>query len=146
MGWTLGATPVLGAAHDILTAQGNRLLSFDLQGHRLAWQAQGSFGGQPAVANGVVYAMNGLDIEARRKSDGSQLWVWHRPDGTQLLPDMIVTRNLLFVSDGATTFAFDLDARLQGWSYPAGGELSLSKDGRLLIARTDGTLTAIKVK
>jgi hypothetical protein len=146
MGWTLGATPVLGAAHDVLTAQGNRLLSFDLQGHRLAWQAQGSFGGQPVVANGVVYAMNGLDIEARRESDGSQLWVWHRPNGTQLLYDMIVTRNLLFVSDGATTFAFDLDARLQGWSYPAGGELSLGKDGLLLIARTDGTLTAIKVK
>ena len=146
LGWTLGATPVLGAAHDILTAQGNRLLSFDLESHRLAWQAQGSFGGQPAVANGVVYAMNGQDIEARQESDGAQLWVWHRPEGTQLLPEMIVARNLLFVSDGATTFALDLDARLQGWSYPAGGQLSLGKDGLLLIARADGKLTAIKVK
>ena len=59
---------------------------------------------------------------------------------------MIVTRNLLFASDGASTFAVDLGAHLQVWSYPAGGKLSLSRDGLLLIARPDGVLTAVGVK
>jgi outer membrane protein assembly factor BamB len=146
MGWALSTTPVLGAAHDLLTAQGGRLLSFDLQSRLLGWQAQGDFGGQVAVANGVVYAQNGVDVEARRESDGVQLWAWRRPSGTQLWADMIVTKNLLFASDGATTYALDLDARRLGWSYPAGGELSLSKDGLLLIAGPNGILTAIKAK
>ncbi|HUR93388.1 MAG TPA: PQQ-binding-like beta-propeller repeat protein, partial [Gemmatimonadales bacterium] len=146
IGWAAGTTPVLGGAHNILASHGGRLLSFDLQTRQLGWQVQGEYAGQVAVANAVVYAQNGTDVEARRESDGSLLWVWHRPDVSQLWPDMIVTRNMLFASDGATTFALDLNAHRQGWSYPAGGELSLSKDGLLLIAGSEGVLTAIKVK
>ena len=59
---------------------------------------------------------------------------------------MIATKNLLFASDGATTYAADLDAHRQVWAYPAGGDLSLSKDGLLLIARPDGVLVAVTAK
>jgi hypothetical protein len=59
---------------------------------------------------------------------------------------MIVTKNVLFATDGASTFAVDLAGHLQVWSYPAGGELALSRDGLLLIARDDGVLTAVGVK
>jgi outer membrane protein assembly factor BamB len=89
---------------------------------------------------------NGGDVEARAESDGTLLWAWRRPAQPQLWPNMIVTRNLLFATDGARTYAVDLDARRQVWSYPAGGDLSLSKDGLFLIARPDGVLEAITAK
>jgi hypothetical protein len=56
---------------------------------------------------------------------------------------MIATRNLLFVATETATYAVDLEARRQTWSHPAGGHLALSVQGYLLIARQDGTLTAI---
>jgi len=144
--YAVGGTPVLGAAHDLLTVQNNTLLSFDLQGRTTAWRVGGSFVGQPSVTDAVVYAQNGLDVDARRESDGGLLWTWRRPAQAALWPAMIVTRNLLFATDGAQTYAVDLAAHLVVWTYPAGGELSLSADGLLLIGQTNGTLTAIGVK
>jgi hypothetical protein len=146
MSYAPGGTPVLGSAHNLLTVQANRLFSFDLQSHGTAWRISGSYIGQPAVANGVVYVQNGGDVEARAESNGALLWSWLRPEQPPLWPNMIVTNNLLFASDGATTYAADLDAHRQVWAYPAGGELSLSKDGLLLIARPDGVLEAITAK
>ena len=119
----------------------------DLQHHGTLWRVGGGgYGGLPAVANAVVYVQNGSDVEARREADGALLWTWRRPLQAAFWPAMIVTRNLLFASDGASTFAVDLDAHLQVWSYPVGGMLSLSKEGLLLIARQDGVLTAVGVK
>jgi len=59
---------------------------------------------------------------------------------------MIVTKNLLFTVDDVNTYAVDLAAGLQVWSYPAGGLLALSSDGLLLISRANGTVTAIDVR
>jgi hypothetical protein len=146
LNYALGGTPVLGAAHDLVTVQGGWVLAFNLQTHGTAWRVNGSFVGQPSVAEGVIYAQNGADVEARRESDGTLLWAWRRPLQSGLRPRMIVTKNILFATDGANTFAVDLAAHLQVWSYPAGGELALSPDGLLLIARDDGVLTAVGVK
>ena len=137
---------MLGAAHDLVTVQAGWVLGFNLQTHGSAWRVNGSFVGQPSVAEGVIYAQNGADVEAPRESDGTLLWTWRRPLQSGLRPRMIVTKNVLFATDGASTFAVDLAGHLQVWSYPAGGELALSRDGLLLIARDDGVLTAVGVK
>jgi outer membrane protein assembly factor BamB len=59
---------------------------------------------------------------------------------------MVATKNLLFVSTAANTYAVDLTSRRQMWSYPAGGQLALSNQGILFIAQVTGKLTAIAVK
>jgi len=140
-----GGTPVLGAAHNLLTVQANRVISFDLQGRTTAWRVSGNYVGQPVVGNGVVYAQNGTDVDGLRETDGTLLWTWRRPQQSTLW-SMIVTKNLLFATDGYATFAVDLEAHRQVWSYPAGGQISLTKDGLLLIAGTDGVLTAVGVR
>jgi hypothetical protein len=144
-GWSMGSAPVLGASSNLLAAQGGRLLSFDLANRRIGWTRTGGFSGQVTVANGVIYAFNNQTVEARRESDGALLWVWVSPAGS-LQGTMIATQNVLFVSNGTTTYALDLGAHLQAWSYSAGGQLALSKDGLLLIAQANGKLTAIEVK
>jgi outer membrane protein assembly factor BamB len=50
------------------------------------------------------------------------------------------------VSTASTTYALDLTTHRPMWSYPAGGLLALSNQGILFIARSNGSLTAIKVK
>jgi len=145
-GYGVSGTPVLGSAHNLLTVQAGQVLSFDLQSRGTAWRMIGGFVGMPAVGNAVVYVQNGADVEARQESDGTLLWTWRRPGQVGLWPTMIATKNLLFATDGASTFAVDLGAHLQVWSYPAGGQLSLTRDGLLLIARPDGVLTAMGVK
>jgi hypothetical protein len=145
-GWSMNLAPVLGASDNLLATQGGRLLSFDLQNRAIGWQVSGGYAGQVTLAEGVVYAFKGPGIEARRESDGSLLWAWSRPDNSHRVIPTIATKNLLFISGDNTTYAVDLGARLQGWSYPAGGHLALSSDGLLLIAQPTGKLTAIRVR
>lgn len=144
-GWSMGLAPVLGVSNNLVAAQGGRLLSFDLQNRQIGWQRTGGFAGQVTVANGVIYVLKSQTVEARRESDGSLLWAWVAPEGVPR-GTMIATQNLLFVSNGTTTYAIDLDAHLQAWSHPAGGHLALTKDGLLLIAQANGKLAAIDVK
>jgi hypothetical protein len=144
-GWSMGIAPVLGTSNNLLATQGSRLLSFDLSNRRVGWQLAGSFSGNVTVADGVLYVFNNQQVEARRESDGSLLWIWIPPEG-EPQGTMVVTRNVLFVSTAANTYAVDLGARVHGWSYPAGGSLALSQQGVLFIAQSNGKLTAIKVQ
>ena len=59
---------------------------------------------------------------------------------------MVLTKNLIFVSTPANTYAIDLGAHQQVWTHPAGGFLALSNQGLLLIAQPSGKLTAIGAK
>jgi outer membrane protein assembly factor BamB len=144
-GWSMHVAPVLGSSGNVLVTQGGRLLSFDLAGHRIGWTRTGSFKGNVTLSDGVAYVFNNSQVEARRESDGSLLWVWIPPEG-QPLRTMAVTRNVLFVSTAANTYAIDLGTRRHVWSYPAGGHLAISKDGVLFIARADGKLSAVSLR
>jgi uncharacterized protein YjdB len=144
-GYTMHVAPVLGSSNNVLTTQGGRLISFDLGNRSIGWQRTGSYRNNPVLADGTIYVMNNNQVEARRESDGSLLWVWIAPQGTPQRT-MVATSNLLFVSTDVRTYAIDLTARLAVWSYPAGGHLTLTRDGILLIAQADGELAAIDLK
>jgi len=111
--------PVLGSQSNMLATNGGRLLSFDLPGHRIAYALKSNFVGQVTLADGVIYVVESGQVEARKESDGSLLWLWIPPEGTVTGP-MIATKNLLLVSTGANTYAIDLASQRQVWGYPAG--------------------------
>jgi outer membrane protein assembly factor BamB len=147
-GWgqvTIHPTPVLGGRNNVLISQGNRLVSFDLASRTVGWQRTGPFLRAPVVANGRIYAFSNLDVEVRNESDGSLVWVWHSPTN-QYGKSMIVTDNLLFVSVRGQTFAIDLSARQQVWSYSRGGHITLTPEGILVIADPDNGLAAIDLR
>lgn len=144
-GWSMNVAPVLGSMQNVLATQGNRLLSFDLAGRRIGWQLSGTYTGSVTVAEGVLYVFNNGRVEARAEADGAFLWGWSPPEGKPF-GTMIVTRNLLFVSTGANTYAVDLAARRHVWSHPAGGHLALGDDGILLIAQANGSVSAVAVR
>lgn len=145
MGWSMNIAPVLGGANNLVATQGGRLLSFDLVGRKIAWEQKASYAGNPSISDGVIYVVNNKQVEAHKESDGSLLWVWIPPDGTPQ-GTMVVTKNMLLVSTSANTYAVDLSRQRHTWSYPAGGSLAVSKDGILLIAQSNGRLSAISLK
>ncbi len=144
-GWSMRSAPTLGESNNLLATASGRLVSFDLQARALAWELSDEFTGTVAVADDVLYVINGGQFEARRQSDGGLLWAWN-PPGDILQPNVIVTRNIAFTSSDAVTYALDLTAHRTVWQYPAGGELSLSAQGVLVIASPDAWLHAISVR
>lgn len=145
-GWSMGAAPVLGSLNNVLVAQYGRLVSFDLQARTIGWERTASFTGNVTVADGTLYVFNNNQVEARRESDGSLLWVWIPPAGQTPQGTMVATKNLLFVSTASHTYAIDLNARVTMWSYAGGGHLALTQDGVLLIAQQSGWLSAVDLK
>jgi len=141
----MNTAPTLGGASNGLATNGRRLISFDLQSRSIGYALTSNFRGQVTVANGVVYVVNGTQVEARNESDGSFLWSWAPPEGQPVAP-MIATKNLLLVSTAANTYAVDLASRTQVWSYPAAGHLTLSAQGILFIAQSSGRLTAVSMR
>ncbi len=144
-GYSMRSAPTLGGSNNLLATESGRLVSFNLQARELAWEKSDEFSGTVAVADDVLYVINGGQFEARRQSDGTLIWAWNPPSGV-LRPTVLVTRNLAFASTEATTYALDLTAHRRVWEYPAGGELSLSAQGVLVIATPDAWLHAISLR
>lgn len=144
-GWSMNTAPVLGDANDVIDAQGGRLLSFDLVKRQIGWEITGGYAGQPAVANGVIYVTKSGQVEAHRESDGGLLWTWVPPAGSVTGP-MIVTKNILLATTATATYAIDLGTHGNTWSYPAGGQIAISKSGTLFLAQTTGKIAAIKLR
>ncbi|MEH6471165.1 MAG: PQQ-binding-like beta-propeller repeat protein [Halopseudomonas sp.] len=143
-GWSMDVAPVLGSNGDVIVTQGGsgRLISFDLLAKDIGWQVAGGFTGQPSLALGVIYAINDGAIQARDQATGSLLWSWAAPGSEVVTYNLIVTSDQLFLSTESSTYAIDLTSHLDVWSYPKGGDLSLS-EGVLYIAGVDGTLVAV---
>ena len=155
-GWSMNLAPVLGSQNDVIAQQDARLVSFDLGAKTIRWQVTGwvsPWGGawQATVANGVIYAFNGSQVEARSESDGSLQWTWPLPAGGAPVGTMIATSNLLLVSATASgantgvTYAVDLASHRKVWSYPLAGNLVVSSGGTLYIAGNN-QLAAIAVR
>jgi outer membrane protein assembly factor BamB len=152
-GWSMHTTPVLGSLDNVLATNGGRIVSFDLASRTVGWERKASFTGNVTVADGRIYVRNDAQLEARRESDGSLLWIWIPPSG-KVEGTMVVTDNVLFLSTTTSTwgagewrtYAIDLEAGKQVWSHPGGGELALSAEGILYIAQRNGKLTAISVR
>lgn len=140
-----GNTPALAGKLGIIL-EGGRLMAFDRTPTR-TWSVANGFVGQPAVGNGLVYALaaNGNVLEARTSADGKLQWT-SESLGTSDFREVIVTRNLAFVSGASKTLAIDLATRKIVWTYPRGGSLAISSNGVLYILGNTGALDAINLQ
>lgn len=128
---------------------GNELLKFNAAKGYVDWRIAGNYQLTPAYANGVVYAPNTKPyrIEARAEADGALLWSWVPGQAAETLwkSEPVVTKNLLFVSTNAATYAIDLNTHKAVWSYPLAGRLALTRSGILYI-QSEEALVALNVK
>jgi len=143
----VGAANVVYAAN-LGNAGNNSIVSFDTASDTVRWTASGPFAGNPAYDNGVLYATHGspLELEALSEADGSKLWTWTPPAGSgSFVGDVLLTRNLLFVSTTGGTYAIDRATHATVWSDPASGALALSANG-VLYVQSAHTIVAINLK
>jgi len=141
-GGSMNLAPVLGGLSDLFVINSSRLIRFDLNARGMGWVNTANFSGQPAVANGTVYAINAGALGAYDQTTGTSQWMWEAPDGDTLQDTVIATNSHLFVGSASNTYCIDLTSHEEVWSYPSAGYLSLG-ESTLYIAGSDGTLTAI---
>lgn len=139
------APVVLTGTGQAIVASG-QLMAFDLATHTRAWVLGGATFGMAAYGNGTVYAFgaNGRTLEAHAPANGSLSWTVDL--GDNFFSNVIVTRNLAFVSSATTTLAVDLNTRKVVWTYPQGGNLAISQRGVLYILTNVGKLAAVNLR
>jgi len=142
-GWSMDLAPVLGGRDDLLAIHNGRLLSFNLPARSIRYQLTGAFVGQPSVAEGTIYAINGGALVALDEASGTALWAWSPPEPS-LQGALIVTKTHIFGTTSTTTYAVDRLSHTLAWSYPAAGSLALGNE-TLYIASSGGVLTAISM-
>ncbi|QBI01697.1 hypothetical protein EYF70_13195 [Pseudoduganella albidiflava] len=144
-GGRIGSVALAGPGSAVVVSS-DRLVGFDLATRTRAWVIEGEFVGAPAVAKGIVYAVNGSSLEARDLASGKLLWRKGIGMHGSMQARVIVTENLVFVSEQLLTQAIDLATHKTVWSYPAGGSLSISDRGVLYIGGRAGKINAVNLR
>lgn len=141
-----GVPVVLTDTQQAIVVAGN-LSAFDLTTHTRKWTLGTSSPGIAAYGNGTVYAFgpNGRALEARSPAAGNLLWTSTELAGGPFT-QVIVSRNLAFVSSSAATAAIDLTTGKVVWNYPQGGNLAVSPRGVLYILNELGTVAAVNLR
>lgn len=152
-GYTTGGAPVIGGAGivyagNLSNSSANGIVAFDTVNKSVRWSVKGGFAGNPAYADGYLFAANNASgqLEVRRESDGGIEWSWAAPAGeTVFASDVLLTKNLVFVSTSSSTYAIDRATHAAVWNYHAAGRLALSANGILYIKATS-KIVAINLK
>jgi hypothetical protein len=160
-GYSMHGAPILGAANSVIAVNvgnlyQNSLIDFNTSTNTVSWTNAGPYGGNPAYANGVIYATNKtpMRLEARSEATGALQWSWAppTPSETSYIGDVLITNNIVLLSTNTTTYAVDATTHATVWSMPAPGWLALSESGVLYVVTADsngladGRIIAINVK
>jgi hypothetical protein len=139
------APVVLTDTQQAIVVAGN-LMAFDLTTHTRSWILSTPATGQAAYGNGTIYVCgpNGRTLEARAPATGNLLW--SSPELGASCSEIIVTRNLAFVSSGSGTQAVDLVTNKVVWTHSQGGKLAISARGVLYIFGDSGALAAVNLR
>jgi outer membrane protein assembly factor BamB len=133
--------PVLGDHDDVIVIQDGKLISFDTVTHSIRWSIPGEFDGQPSLAQGRIYAIDGGRLRVIDELTHAELWSWQAPEGN-LTGAMIVTDSHVFVSSASRVHAVSRTTHQSVWSYAVAGHLAIA-DATLYVASSDGWLTAL---
>lgn len=141
------ASPVvLTDTQQAIVVAGN-LMAFDLASHTRSWVLSTATSGVAAYGNGTIFAFGpgGRTLEAHAPATGNLLWTSSDLNGGNF-SEVIVTRNLAFVSSTTSTQAIDLNTHKVVWTYPQGGNLAISPRGVLYILNSVGVLAAVNLR
>jgi hypothetical protein len=170
-GYDYHGAPVLGGRNNVFAfsgsgfsglASGNAeqyeqrvFTSFNINTKSYEWSSSNAYLTAPAVANGIIYAGRNepMSFDAINEATGAILWSWTPPadaGDTSFHRNVVLTKNLAFVSTDKAVYALDLETKRAVWSYPKPGMLAISADRTLYIATgvrlSDGGLVAIRLK
>lgn len=144
-GYSYSGGPILGSRGNAITYSGSGagtypvafpLVSFDIDGAKVAWRTAGTYNSAPALGKGLLFAASNPrgQLDAIGEDDGAVRWSWPLPAGEELGGNIIVTENLLFFSTRAKVYALSLaEPRTVVWSASTPGNLAISQDAKLIV-------------
>lgn len=139
-GWSMYLAPVIGGQGNILAIHDGRLINFDVNNRKIAYEIKQAFTGQVSVAKGRVYAINGGNIDIRDESTGALLSTIDLPDS--FYDALIVTDSHVIARSQSKTYFISLRTGQVDWQCSLSGYMALSDD-RLYIADNKGRLSAV---
>jgi len=140
-GYSYRAAPMLGSPDHVIAPSGNNsggryLVNYSPANNASRWTSAKTYAGTPAIKDGVIYATSNHPkaLDAIDEATGQILWSWvPASSDTAFYNNVVVTRNLVFVSTNRATYAIDLATRQPVWSTATPGTLSISGNGTLYI-------------
>jgi outer membrane protein assembly factor BamB len=146
-GYSYAAAPMLGSADHVIAPSGNnrysdrRLVDYAPSKRASRWVSARAYRTPPAVSDGVVYAAsnNPKSFDAIDEANGRLIASWvPGVSERSFVGNIVLTRNLAFVSTDVATYAIDRATHRPVWSTPVAGTLSISGTGVLLIVEHFG--------
>ncbi len=143
-GWAMNSAPVISEGRALVVGS-DALYAHDLDGHSgTLWFRSGDWRERlPAIAEGVVYALNPTNLRALRLTDGEILWTFESDPGPVHAP--IVTRDFVYVASPQTTYVLQRTTGESVWQTDHGGWLTVAS-GYLYIAQGDQTIYAYRAQ
>jgi len=159
--YSYDAAPMLGSTDHVFSFSGNTwyegnyggrfLVDYSPANNASRWISAKRYTGKPAFKDGVIYATsnNPKALDAIDEATGVILWSWvPNPSDVTFHNNVVVTKNVAFVTTNRATYAIDLTTRQPVWSTPTPGQLAISGNGTLYIipGTTPATLMAFKLR
>ncbi|TMP39002.1 PQQ-binding-like beta-propeller repeat protein [Pseudoalteromonas rubra] len=129
----IAQTVVLGSQNNVIT-YGNTLASYDIESQKARWTSKSSYTiyQMPAVGNGLVVVVHGNELKVFDEFNGELVWDW-MPD-QNIESNIVLTASHIFAASFSKTYALNLRTKKVDWEYDLGGQLSLGKEGVLVIS------------
>lgn len=129
------ASSMSGSYGNLIVKSRDFLLSLDTVNGQILWQKEIESQNREVMANayGRVFVAD-RSLQVFDELTGDLLWSWETPNNRSISNNIVVARNLVFVSSHSTTYALSLSTKQMVWSIDIGGKLSLQKLGTLFIA------------
>lgn len=146
--WSLGlgscgaVVPVIDNNVAFLVGGDGNLIAVDLVTRAEKWRLTGSFSGTPAVANNVVYALDGNTLRAYDSAGGALLWSYVAED--TLVGAPVVTDADIFIASESQTWVIDRATHALVWELDKGGWLTVANN-QLFVAQQDGKLAVYDI-
>lgn len=135
-GYSMRTSPVFGTSLGYVISPPN-LVAIDPVAKAVAWTANGTYAGTPAVTGSLVLGISAGNLIARDAASGTLRWTF--VGDTALSYPPVVANGYAYVSSANNVYAVRLSDHTQVWTAPVGGWLAVAA-GRLLVAGANGTI------
>ncbi len=135
-GYSMNTAPVFGPTYGYIINPPN-LTAIDPVKSVVAWTANGTYSGTPAVYAGVVYGISAGNLIARDANTGALLATLVGDLALRYPP--VIANGYIYASSDANVYAWDVKTRKQVWTAAVGGWLTIAAR-RLLVASSNGVL------
>lgn len=135
-GYSMRTSPVFGSALAYVITPPN-LVAINPVKRAVAWTANATYAGTPAVTGGLVLGISAGNLIARDATTGALQWTF--VGDTNLSYPPVVAHGYAYVASAANVYAVRLADHSQAWTAHVGGWLAIA-NGRLIVAGANGTL------